>query len=443
MPTKAPRIYVPITPELMDALDEFTKVSGIAKSQILSQLMSDSFPPLVRAMTEAFRVAKKSPSQAIDVMREMVQEAHVGVAQLQLDMDVISKSVKTKKRKLRKSRSVIDWLKLRAPIIVTGKIPGDTVMLVSPDGEVKWSKVKAIAVRGSHDSNLHVSACPVSGRLLIDGNPAKFFQGHNVFGSDDIHGLAHALVRNVINFLELDVTDEFRELLDLDQIELSHVDITEMYSAGSQLLARASVRAIGEMATMKHRGRAITKEGTVYFGKHSRRSALKVYAKGDELRDHKLPDGLPQADEVQSFAADKLRFEVVLRGMELKHLGLSMLSDWTPETGVTLHREFVGRVNLPENIELPPDVIEGLSPRLQLAYSAWIRGDDLRVTLPKRTFYRYRAELLQHGIDIVSLRTAEAKSNVFPLRRVIELRPAGVPEWAKGTSLYFEPRRSA
>lgn len=337
---------------------------------------------------------------------------------------------------------MIDWLKLRVPMIVTGKIPGDVVMLVSPDGEMKWSKVRALPIRGSYDSNLHVSACPVTGRLVIDGNPAKFFQGHNVFGSDDIHGLADALVRNVINFLELPVETEFWRLLDEGMVEIAHVDITEMYATGSQLLARAAVRAIGELGTMRHRGRAITKEGTVYFGKHSRRSALKIYAKGDELADHKLPKELPLAGEVHAFAADKLRFEVVLRTMELKQLGLSVLANWRADTGVTLHREYVGRVNLPENVELPPATLEGLSPRLQLAYAAWLRGDDLRVTLPRRTFYRYRAELLKHGVDLIAVRPSQP-TNVFPLRRVIELRPAGVPEWARGTPLYFEPRRSA
>lgn len=330
---------------------------------------------------------------------------------------------------------MIDWLKLRVPVIVTGQIPGDVVMLVSPDGELKWSKVRAVPVRGSYDANLHVSACPISGRLVIDGNPAKFFQGHNVFGSDDIHGLAHALVADVLKFLQLEVAPDF------DLVEVAHVDINEMYSTGSQLLARASVRAIGELATMKHRGRALLQEGTVYFGKHSRRVALKVYAKGDELRDHRLPNGLPLADEVAAFAADKIRFEVVLRNMELKDLGLNLLRNWKQDTGVTLHREYVGRVNLPENIELPAAVLEGLSPRLQLAYAAWLRGDDLRVTLPGRTFRRYRAELLAHGVDLLALRPSEPKSNVFPLRRVIELRPAGVPDWAKGTPLYFEPRR--
>lgn len=338
---------------------------------------------------------------------------------------------------------MIDWLKLRVPIGVSGKIPGDVVMLVSPDGEIKWQKVRALQMRGSHDASLQVSACPVTGKLVIDGNPSKFFQGHNVFGSDDIHGLAHALVANVVNFLELEITDYFRAALDAHFLEIARVDLTEMYSFGSMAHSTAAVRAIGEHGTVKHRGRGLMKEGTVYFGKHSRRSALKVYAKGVELKEHKLPKDLACRDEVETFAGDKLRVEVVLRGMELKDRGLDLLSNWTPETGATLHREFVERLNVPDNIELPPAALEGLSPRLQLAYSAWMRGDDLRVTLPARTYYRYRAELLKLGVDIATLRPAEAKSNVVPLVRVLYGTPAGVPSWAHGTPAYFEPRRRA
>lgn len=86
MPTKAPRIYVPIiNPEVARALDEFTKESGIAKSQILGQLISE-MTPVLQAMTESYRLAKKSPAAAVDRMRSLVQEAHIGVAQLQLDM---------------------------------------------------------------------------------------------------------------------------------------------------------------------------------------------------------------------------------------------------------------------------------------------------------------------------------------------------------------------
>lgn len=96
MPTKAARVYVPISRELEKDLEEFTQVSGVAKSQILSQLLSEC-GPVIRSMTEAYRLAKKSPSQALESLREVVGGMHVKVAQLQLDMQP------KPRRKLRKA----------------------------------------------------------------------------------------------------------------------------------------------------------------------------------------------------------------------------------------------------------------------------------------------------------------------------------------------------
>ena len=62
--------------------------------------------------------------------------------------------------------------------------------------------------------------------------------------------------------------------------------------------------------------------------------------------------------------------------------------------------------------------------------------------LARKTFYRYRTELLKHGIDISikQARTGLDLSNVVPLGTVLHAYPVGVPAWAIGTPLYFEPR---
>ena len=342
-------------------------------------------------------------------------------------------------------RSVIDWLKLRLLTNAAGKVPGDKVMILSPDGEVKWEKIRALEVTGSYDANVHVSVCPIKGTLVIDGNPAKFFQGHNVFGTDDIHGLAKAIALHAIGRLP-DLNVQEHDLANIHEgiIELSRVDLTGMYSVGTKMHATAAVRAMGERATMRHRGRGnISREGTAYFGKNSRRSAIKVYAKGVELKDHKLHRQLPYADDIIAYAQDKLRIEVVLRAMELKDRGLDVLANWQQDTAALLYAEFLGKLNVPDNIELDPPSIEALKPRLRLAYDSWMRGTDLRVALPRMTFYRYRAELLEHGIDILTVRPSLPQSNVLPLVRILEARPAAVPEWAHGTPVYFEPSRVA
>ena len=86
--------------------------------------------------------------------------------------------------------------------------------------------------------------------------------------------------------------------------------------------------------------------------------------------------------------------------------------------------------------------LDDLPGRLQLAYDAWKAGRDLRATLSRPTFYRYRSELLKHGIDIAVKQERQGPdlSNVVPLRTVLHAYPIGVPDWAVGTPLYFEPR---
>ena len=341
---------------------------------------------------------------------------------------------------------MIDWLKLRVDVAAAGRIPGDMVCIFSPDGEVKWQKVRAVALLGSFEANVHVSACPITGRLVIDGNPAKFFQGHNLFGIDDVRCLSSAIIDHVLEQLRehIEVTPEQRQWISEGLVDVRRVDITGMYSMGSIENARAAVCALGDRATLRHRGRGtLSRDGTAYWGKHSRRSATKAYAKGHELNDHPLPKDIPWKDQLFAFAQDKLRIEHVLRGMELKARNLDLLCNWKSSTPAMLFAEMTGKLSVPDNIELSPSMIEQLPARLRLAYAAWLRGDDLRATLPRMTFYRYRKQLLEHGVDILTLRPSEARSPTLQLVRILEAVPVSTPDWAIGTPVYFEPRRVA
>lgn len=91
---------------------------------------------------------------------------------------------------------------------------------------------------------------------------------------------------------------------------------------------------------------------------------------------------------------------------------------------------------------LSAEVLDSLKPSVRMAYQSWEAGCDLREVLPARTFYRHRATLLPHGVDIATLVPREV-SNVVPLFKVLEAVPVSIPDWAEGTPLYFEPRRIA
>ncbi|TOH01200.1 hypothetical protein CGI90_25450, partial [Vibrio parahaemolyticus] len=107
-----------------------------------------------------------------------------------------------------------------------------------------------------------------------------------------------------------------------------------------------------------------------------------------------------------------------------------------------LYKEYMGRVEMSSQKPVD-DILSKLPKYLVSSYALWKEGYCLKTTLPKNTFYRHRRELLEFGIDISIPNTQEEKSNVVPLNRVIEMRPAGIPDWAFGTDLLFEPRKLA
>lgn len=342
---------------------------------------------------------------------------------------------------------MIDWLTFRALCQHEGRIHGGRVVSVTREGDVDWEVPKWLPVRGSHDATIQVrSSSNEPGWLEVSGNPVKFFQGHNVFGTDDLHGLCIETMFSLVEMLGLKPTVEDVESWRKGVIQLGRVDVTHSYALGNRDRVRTAIRALSEFSYLRKRGRgSLTKEGTVYWGKGSRRWSLKAYCKGDEIeaKGHRLPAGL-QETSIPRFADDLLRVELQLRAMELKRLLLNLAANWDEQRPNEVYSAFLESLQISEAAMLTADTLEGLSPRLQLAYQAWKDGHDLRQVFPPRTFYRYRKELLVNGVDIaVKQPREETPSNVIPLRIVLNAVPVTVPDWAIGTPLYFEPRRMA
>ena len=57
-------------------------------------------------------------------------------------------------------------------------------------------------------------------------------------------------------------------------------------------------------------------------------------------------------------------------------------------------------MKLNQKFRLSSNEVSDLPPRLSLVYSAWTNGQDVRTIIPRSSFYRYRSELLEHGVDI-------------------------------------------
>ncbi len=93
--------------------------------------------------------------------------------------------------------------------------------------------------------------------------------------------------------------------------------------------------------------------------------------------------------------------------------------------------------------KLDDDVIQSLTSAQRNGYFAWLAGHDLRQSMSRPAFYKLRKKLLaldvDQRIDIAIVRSKEP-TNVIPLVRILEAKPASIPDWAIGTPLYFEPR---
>lgn len=348
---------------------------------------------------------------------------------------------------------MIDWITAKLPFTHKTAISDGMVVHLDSQGKDKFYKLKRKELRGSFETGIHcwTDLCEENPDgtfpfLWVSGNPVKLFQGHNVWGSNDLHGL----LIETFHFLADSLRAKGAAPTDLDfqnvkrgAVHLTRVDLTESFLLPSLSDCKAWIRAAEFTTRMKHRGRGQMTSGTLYFGKNSERWATKIYAKGQEVREHmdKQP-GIFGMHHALGYADQCLRIEHVLRGKELNRRSLDLAGNWDDTTGEVLHRELLSKLEFSEAVTISPTVLDDLPGSLRGAYALWQEGHDLRKVYAPRTFYRYRSQLLAHGIDI-SIQQQGRPDNVVPLVRVLEAVPASIPEWAHGTSLYFEPRRFA
>lgn len=326
-----------------------------------------------------------------------------------------------------------------------GPLYAGRVASIDQHGEIEWDTPKRCEIVGSYEAKMTARSCysdDFPGRPCVFVQASvKVLQGHNLWGTDDLSGLVLEVLDRIC--AERGITPSAADLVDWGRqiIVVKRVDPTFMYDLGSDLRVVLAINAIGQRGHMKFRGGTNPHPHGLIFGKGSRRSSLMLYNKAAELRAHPLPLPL-QGGHLEAYAEGKLRIEPRIRAQELKRRGLHLLCNWGDNTALELHQEMLSRLHIAEADMIEPTALETLPGRLQVVHQSWLDGHDLRSMLSRRTFYRYRAELLKHGIDIALKRPrdATASSNVVPLKLILEARMARVPDWAIGTPLYFEPR---
>jgi len=359
------------------------------------------------------------------------------------------------------SAVMVDFLTAEMPDPFGFVINGGEVVKVKEDGEVEWATQCKKEVTGSWDSKMMVRnrCCDVAlverkrttglenpetraYGFELSGNPSKFLNGHNLFGSADVAALAQETMSRVYRSIMLEVDPDRSSRIgrfDVAEGKISRIDLTASWLVPSAADVLPFLKAMQERCHCPYRGRGVEPPegpGTLYFGysvkgKRAKDWQLKIYAKGLDLKAHPLPAA---AFEIPGLAEDvcrTIRVELTLRTAELKRLNLHKIGAWTPDMVALIWSKYVDRLQFGDGF-MNAGHNEGLSelmgPRQLDALHSWMAGNDLSLTRNPRTFRRLRKEVRDaSGFDISM---PPPTSNVIPLRRIIEATPALRPHWA-------------
>lgn len=336
-----------------------------------------------------------------------------------------------------------DWLSgvinIRHKCINQGEI-----VSIDQDGEVEYRIPKRQTFEGSYSTKFtlksqgQVDEDGYSNEIYFSGNPSKFLQGHNVFGSDNALGL---LVST------LDQCDIDGDLLDIDRdalmgaarnAKITRLDLNDALKFETQNQVRAYIKQLSLIAHTRN-GRPQQKGWTLKFNPSSRRWKLIVYSKGDEIKNGKakLKDNFPDKEFLEQEAQKMCRIELRLLSEELKDLGLNTLKEITSERIAEVYENYVGRVKMTEQVQINSNDLANLKPVIRSTYLSWMHGVDMAAVLTEPTFYRHRSELLKHCVDISIPHQETGVKNVIPLKTVIVGQPYQIPAEAYDRGLVF------
>ena len=89
---------------------------------------------------------------------------------------------------------MIDWITIRIPCSHATPINGGKFVSISSDGEEEWNTDKFLPVEGSYSSKISIRSLSTDiitdnnrfTHIELSGNPVKFLQGHNIWGTDSL-----------------------------------------------------------------------------------------------------------------------------------------------------------------------------------------------------------------------------------------------------------------
>jgi len=344
----------------------------------------------------------------------------------------------------------IDWLSVYQDFPPASlPIFSDAVVLqLDNEGVLQKEFLKSFKHDGSFSTCLMVK-CDGT-RVTMSGNPSKYCRLDNIFGVSDMDSAFRVFNRVLVglglpafgNDLPATFTSRLQlqtsDAVMLDRPVITRVDLCQNYGLGDQVYS--FMDWVGNQSVNGKSGHRYADGCTVDFGRGSRYVYCKYYVKGVELERHarklKENDDKEYLGQLVDWCTSVglVRFEISLKSMLLKRLGLDNWSEWGHKVMGEVVTKYAAHFRLGSGSTAkghPFDSLVGdlvqkgvdrkLADKCEVAARAWLSGSDVRARYSRATFYRLRKPLLLVGIDLThrcDVRTLLPQVREFSIRDV-------------------------
>jgi len=318
---------------------------------------------------------------------------------------------------------MIDWYTGLVGYDASGKDTG-YVQLLLPGGVIQSTFNRWVTATSSSDEGCQIKPDECTLEMVKDAEkykllcahtvykislcPAKFLQGHNVFGPSVVS--LGPVVQAVIRALPDNLRPPDADSSLLPAVRRDRVDVTTSIRMDSHAMVHEWIEHAKTETRSRHTGKRAIEKGltggtSVYWGKGSKRWMMKAYCKLCELKANP-PNNQMMFEDLREYAEGLLRIELELHRKELKDRGtLDESIIW----------EFFDRIEVGV---MKDDIIKAvlsLRPPVRLIYQAWLDGHDVSPEagyLKRAAFYKYRKLILLATGQDISLEPPKKKAPV-------------------------------
>lgn len=284
-------------------------------------------------------------------------------------------------------------------------------------------------------------------RINIRCCALKVFQGHNVFGTNNMKTLWTRLIVEVLRQLGIKPSkDQIRNWMrgefDIEEIHITHRFPVSHYSMVRKIIShirRYTSEALAPSPLPKGVGVTLRaphgKAKWMFYDKHQ--EFMDKRTKEHKYLYEVLGDTADTTEQLLSrLASQSIRAELKLGRKYLKDEGLNRGKAWTSSKAIEVFTRELGLLPLgkipamPEMHELYAEIAD---PKLRSIVILWAHGEDMTDHYAPSTIRKYRKAVMDElGIDILKdrpvLETASLKlADVFDTDRML----TGFPKWAR------------